>query len=241
MGRNSGVVITGGENSHGVLAQSLGGGGGNSGMVINTIINTDASKATQISVSVGGSGGEGAVSKAVEVTNTGGIGTSLENSIGIFAQSLGGGGGNANTVVTGSISGKGAGNKISVGIGGAYLCVYGMEGPGGYQFVGRTLQMWNRYRQTAAFEQPWLLRCFDRLRFFPVSSDELQQIRRDFPRGDYALRIEPGRFSLSDYKAFLADNRDAITTFETRRQEAFDSELQRWRDSGQLRTDPPGT
>jgi urea carboxylase len=31
----------------------------------------------------------------------------------------------------------------SVGIGGAYLCVYGMEGPGGYQFVGRTVQMWN--------------------------------------------------------------------------------------------------
>ncbi|MCG7868615.1 MAG: urea carboxylase, partial [Candidatus Thiodiazotropha taylori] len=36
----------------------------------------------------------------------------------------------------------------SVGIGGSYLCVYGMEGPGGYQFVGRTLQMWNRYKQT---------------------------------------------------------------------------------------------
>ena len=34
----------------------------------------------------------------------------------------------------------------AVGIGGAYLCVYGMEGPGGYQFVGRTVQMWNRYR-----------------------------------------------------------------------------------------------
>ncbi|MEZ5706450.1 MAG: 5-oxoprolinase/urea amidolyase family protein [Burkholderiaceae bacterium] len=34
----------------------------------------------------------------------------------------------------------------AVGIGGAYLCVYGMEGPGGYQFVGRTLQMWNRWR-----------------------------------------------------------------------------------------------
>ena len=29
----------------------------------------------------------------------------------------------------------------SVGIGGSYLCVYGMEGPGGYQFVGRTLQI----------------------------------------------------------------------------------------------------
>ncbi len=31
----------------------------------------------------------------------------------------------------------------SVGIGGAYLCIYGMEGPGGYQFVGRTVQVWN--------------------------------------------------------------------------------------------------
>ena len=31
----------------------------------------------------------------------------------------------------------------AVGIGGAYLCVYGMEGPGGYQFVGRTTQVWN--------------------------------------------------------------------------------------------------
>ena len=48
----------------------------------------------------------------------------------------------------------------AVGIGGAYLCVYGMEGPGGYQFVGRTVQMWNRWRQTADFTEgkPWLLR-----------------------------------------------------------------------------------
>ncbi len=45
------------------------------------------------------------------------------------------------------------------------MCVYGMEGPGGYQFVGRTLQMRNRWRDVAsgaaAFEagKPWLLRC----------------------------------------------------------------------------------
>src|SRR5690606_11240731 len=63
----------------------------------------------------------------------------------------------------------------SVGIGGAYLCVYGMEGPGGYQFVGRTLQMWNRYRKTEAFTQPWLLRFFDQIRFYPVSAQELEQ------------------------------------------------------------------
>src|SRR5690606_37779572 len=71
----------------------------------------------------------------------------------------------------------------SVGIGGAYLCVYGMEGPGGYQFVGRTLQMWNRYRTSETFTQPWLLRFFDQLKFHEVSHEELQCIRRDFPLG----------------------------------------------------------
>ena len=36
----------------------------------------------------------------------------------------------------------------SVGIGGAYLCIYGMEGPGGYQFVGRTTQVWDAVVRT---------------------------------------------------------------------------------------------
>lgn len=95
-----------------------------------------------------------------------------------------------------------------MGIGGAYLCIYGMEGPGGYQFVGRTLQMWNRYRTTEHFEpgKPWLLRFFDQVRFYEVSSDELKQIRRDFPNGDYPIRIEETRFNLKDYEGFLAEN-----------------------------------
>src|SRR2546426_9010526 len=38
----------------------------------------------------------------------------------------------------------------AVGIGGAYLCIYGREGPGGSQFVGRTVQVWNR-----AASPPW--------------------------------------------------------------------------------------
>ena len=116
---NSGIVITDGEDSHGVLAQSIGGGGGNAGLVINTIVNRDADKATALSVSVGGSGGTGAVSGDVTVTNSGGIGTAKQKSVGIFAQAIGGGGGNANQVITGSMSTKGAGNKISIGIGGS--------------------------------------------------------------------------------------------------------------------------
>src|SRR5690606_38397225 len=75
----------------------------------------------------------------------------------------------------------------SVGIGGSYLCVHGMEGHGGYQFVGRTLQMWNRYRQTKAFINPWLLQFFDQVRFYEVRTEELQKSRRDFPLGRYDI------------------------------------------------------
>ena len=92
----------------------------------------------------------------------------------------------------------------SVGIGGSYLCVYGMEGPGGYQFVGRTLQMWNRYRQTEEFEQPWLLRFFDQIRFYEVSNAELTEIRKNFPQGRYPLTIEESTFNLSEYQELLA-------------------------------------
>ncbi|WP_339860433.1 autotransporter outer membrane beta-barrel domain-containing protein [Paremcibacter congregatus] len=115
---NSGVVITDGEGAHGVLAQSLGGGGGNGGMVINTLYNQDATKSTVMLISVGGDGGVGATADAVTVTNTGGIGTDKDDSVGILAQSIGGGGGNAKQVITNSSSAKGAGNKISIGVGG---------------------------------------------------------------------------------------------------------------------------
>ena len=98
----------------------------------------------------------------------------------------------------------------SVGIGGAYLCVYGMEGPGGYQFVGRTLQMWNRYHAVEDFGgKPWLLRFFDQIRFYPVSAEELLTIRRDFPLGRYPLRIEHTTLKLAEYQQFLAANGQA--------------------------------
>lgn len=122
----------------------------------------------------------------------------------------------------------------SVGIGGAYLCVYGMEGPGGYQFVGRTLQMWNRYREVAAFHgKPWLLRFFDQIRFYPVSAAELLQIRRDFPLGRYELRIEDSELALADYQDFLAAEAEGIDAFRSQQRAAFDAERQRWIDSGQ--------
>lgn len=126
----------------------------------------------------------------------------------------------------------------SVGIGGAYLCVYGMEGPGGYQFVGRTLQMWNRYHHVADFDgKPWLLRFFDQIRFYPVSGEELLQIRRDFPLGRYPLRIEHSTLRLAEYQQFLEREAQEIGAFREHQQRAFNEERDRWIASGQAHFD----
>lgn len=121
----------------------------------------------------------------------------------------------------------------AVGIGGSYLCIYGMEGPGGYQFVGRTLQVWSRYRRGGDFQQPWLLRFFDQIRFYLVSEEELLRLREDFARGRHRLQIEEASFRLRDYNAFLEANRTAIAAFKTRQQAAFEAERARWAASGQ--------
>jgi urea carboxylase len=116
------------------------------------------------------------------------------------------------------------------------MCIYGMEGPGGYQLFGRTVQVWNTHRQTADFIEgkPWLLRFFDQIRFYPVSAEELAEWRRDFPSGKRALRIEPSEFRLSHYRKFLADNAEDIAAFEARRQSAFDAERAEWERRGEF-------
>jgi urea carboxylase len=123
----------------------------------------------------------------------------------------------------------------SVGIGGAYLCVYGMEGPGGYQFVGRTVQMWNTHRVTREFAagSPWLLRFFDQIRFFPVEAAALLEMRDAFPHGEYGLDIEPGEFNLRRYREFLRGIEPEAAAFKRRQQTAFLAERERWAVAGQ--------
>jgi len=123
-----------------------------------------------------------------------------------------------------------------VGIGGAYMCIYGMEGPGGYQLFGRTIQVWNTWRQTNAFTEgkPWLLRFFDQVQFFPVSAEELSEWRRDFPLGRREIDIEHHTFRLADYRSFLAENAQSIETFQVTRQAAFDAERADWQARGEF-------
>ena len=126
----------------------------------------------------------------------------------------------------------------AVGIGGAYLCVYGMEGPGGYQFVGRTVQMWNRYKTVGSFQNglPWLLRFFDQIRFYLVDQSELAAMREDFLHGKFEVKIEPTHFKLRDYLQFLEANSDSIQAFKAIQQTAFEEERERWRIAGHNET-----
>ncbi|ORM10994.1 5-oxoprolinase/urea amidolyase family protein [Prescottella equi] len=128
----------------------------------------------------------------------------------------------------------------AVGIGGAYLCIYGMEGPGGYQFVGRTTQVWNhRHPQSSGpFEDgtPWLLRFFDRISWYPVEPDELLDLRADLAagRGAGGIEIADGRFSLAEHEQFLTDNADSIAAFRASQAVAFAEERRRWADAGEF-------
>ncbi len=122
----------------------------------------------------------------------------------------------------------------AVGIGGAYLCVYGMEGPGGYQFVGRTVQMWNRFHSTPSFAEgtPWLLRIFDQIRWYEVSADELIEMRQEFPLGRWNPEVEPSMLRLSEQRRLVSENAGSIADFKATQQAAFEAERERWAAAG---------
>ncbi len=118
----------------------------------------------------------------------------------------------------------------TVGIGGMYMCIYGMDSPGGYQLVGRTLPIWNKYLKNDQFaaNEPWLLHFFDQVRFYPVSEDELLQLRDDFREGRASVRIEESEFDYAAHRRFLAENADSINQFKERQATAFAEEVELW-------------
>ncbi|MCH7230339.1 urea carboxylase [Glycomyces sp. L485] len=127
----------------------------------------------------------------------------------------------------------------TVGIGGSYMCIYGMDSPGGYQLVGRTAPIWAGLRDLASFKDglPWLLRFFDRVVFEPVSEEELAEIRRELAAGRREIDIREGTFAYADYRRLLADNADSIGAFTSRQAAAFEAERQRWADAGEFDRD----
>jgi urea carboxylase len=132
----------------------------------------------------------------------------------------------------------------SVGIGGSYLCIYGMEGPGGYQLVGRTVQIWSPYssRPPFAADTPWLLRFFDRITWYPMAADDLLDARADMAAGRFDVKIDDGVFRLREYKQMLEDESESIARFKERQSAAFNGEREAWREAGEFEPrDAPGS
>ena len=111
----------------------------------------------------------------------------------------------------------------AVGIGGAFMCVYGTEGPGGYQLVGRTAQIWND-----AESPPWRLRHFDQICFEAVSAEQLAEIRAASDRGQWEPRTEPTTLSLVEQEEFATAHARSIGAFVERRRAAFEAERLAW-------------
>ena len=111
----------------------------------------------------------------------------------------------------------------AVGIGGVFLCVYGIEGPGGYQLVGRTVQMWH-----AGDDPPWRLRHFDQLCFEAVQESELEELRADSAAGRWRPHTEPTEFVLAEHERSLEPRSAAIAQFRDRREAAFAAEREAW-------------
>ncbi|WP_027328519.1 urea carboxylase [Marinimicrobium agarilyticum] len=118
----------------------------------------------------------------------------------------------------------------TVGIGGVYMCIYGMDSPGGYQLVGRTLPIWNKFLKSNMFinGEPWLLRFFDQVRYYPVSEEKLTEMREAFREGRLDIDIEESYFDIAEHERFLAENAESIAAFQEKQQVAFTEEVALW-------------
>ena len=115
----SGVFIdTTGDRSVGIFGQSVGGGGGNGGWSGAIAAAASGGVSASIGVAVGGSAGDGGIADTVTVDTAGSIHTRGVDASGIYAQSIGGGGGTGGFALAGALSGGTAAGSASVGVGG---------------------------------------------------------------------------------------------------------------------------
>jgi urea carboxylase len=106
----------------------------------------------------------------------------------------------------------------TVGLGGAYLCIYPMSSPGGYQLMGRTLPIWNSFGAVKPFTpaKPWLLEIFDQIQFFEVSEDELMDLRTKFTAGVYELDVHEETFDFGAHATYCAGLTDQVTAWKAK-------------------------
>ncbi|HEY0301988.1 MAG TPA: autotransporter domain-containing protein, partial [Rhizomicrobium sp.] len=126
---NSGAIETWGYGAVGIFGQSIGGGGGISGAGAEKTEKIPLSKGLEVGGGFGSNGGSAGNGGTVWITNTGSIVTRNEVAYGLFAQSIGGGGG-----VGGIGSSEGGIIAADIGVGGNG----GSSGNGGHILINQT-------------------------------------------------------------------------------------------------------
>lgn len=116
----------------------------------------------------------------------------------------------------------------AVGIGGQYMCIYATESPGGYQLVGRTVNIWDadlvpteQKKQANGTAQalaasPLMFRLFDRISFYPISEQDL-----DAKLVDELVHTTDGVLDLVEYEAWLEKNKEDIAATANTRARAI--------------------
>lgn len=132
---STGRIAVSGSNSHGIMAQSVGGSGGSGGhaTTISAVFPVEGVEIPTITanISIGGRGAGGGEAGTVDVINDGEILTSGFRSYGVYAQSVGGSGGDggnatniqlgidadisASVAIGGDAGAGGVGNTVTVG------------------------------------------------------------------------------------------------------------------------------
>ncbi|KAI9150192.1 Urea amidolyase [Paramyrothecium foliicola] len=117
----------------------------------------------------------------------------------------------------------------SVGIGGQYMCIYATDSPGGYQLVGRTVDIWDAAATPAegpgsqlgqppgaTNANPWLFQVFDRINFYAVTESDLNS--RSLSE---LIRVTEGELDLEQYEAWLQQDTEDITVVAKQRAESI--------------------
>ncbi|KUJ07388.1 uncharacterized protein LY89DRAFT_677994 [Mollisia scopiformis] len=79
-----------------------------------------------------------------------------------------------------------------------------MDSPGGYQLIGRTVPVWDRWVATKGKERMWMFKVIDRICFYPVSEETLDDAR-EFKTTDSLVKIEEGELNLTEYEVWIEE------------------------------------
>ncbi|KAJ0426329.1 urea carboxylase [Aspergillus carlsbadensis] len=112
----------------------------------------------------------------------------------------------------------------AVGVAGQYLCIYATDSPGGYQLVGRTVPIWDEYREEKHHgmpdsKAPWLFSLLDQITFYPVTEADLNASEEKGTANEL-IKVTHTELDLDQYERWLSEHSESITAIRTERSAA---------------------